>query len=305
MTENRDLDPFTAEQLLSGAPVDGEVGPLADLLAAATADARADELTGEAVAMAAFRDAAGVQPGAGSVGHRPAGRFLGVKIAIAVAAVASAGVAGAAAAGLVGGGDGGESPAPQAVPSITASVKSSAHTSSPTPTAQPDRKAGGNETPEHSTSRPTATRTRPTPRSTPSSPKPTATPTTPRVTRPSEQVLSMCRAYLFFSQYSGTYGGRYWPRDTDGGSSRADRMLDQPYFQPMVEAAGGKSKVPAYCKRIVSEDRDGSGNRAPQIAAPPSPSARPSGRPTTDPTSRPTASQTGTATTALPPPRGR
>ncbi len=117
----------------------------------------------------------------------------------------------------------------------------------------------------------------------------------------------MCRAYLMFSKYGSTYRSRYyyWYERSRDDRSRADWMLDQPYFQPMVEAAGGKSKVPAYCKRIVTENRDSDGNRAPQIAAPPSPSARPSGRPTIDPTSRPTASQTAAAATALPPPRGR
>ncbi len=170
MTENRDLDPFTAEQLLSGAPVDGEVGPLADLLAAAAADARADELTGETAAMAAFRDAAGVQPGTGSVGHRPPGRFLGLKVAIAVAAVAGAGVAGAAAAGLVGGGDGGTG-TPIAAPTVTptTSVKASAQAPSQTETSMPDEQAGGsNQSPDPSTRTPSATKTRQKPRSTPS-----------------------------------------------------------------------------------------------------------------------------------------
>lgn len=305
MTENRDLDPFTAELLLSGAPVDGEVGPLADLLAAAAADARADELTGEAAALVAFRDAAGVQPGAGSVGHRSAGRFLGLKVAIAVAAVAGAGVAGAAAAGLVGGGDDG-SPTAVSTPSVTSSVKSEAQTPSHPETTVPDEHAGGNESPDPTTRTPSPTKTRTTPRSTPSSPKPSVTSTPTRPVRPSAQVLSMCRAYLMFSRYGSTYRSRYysWPSRSRDDRSRADWMLDQPYFQPMVKAAGGKSKVPAYCKRVVTENST-PGNRAPQIAAPPSPSARPSGRPTNDPTSRPTASQTGTATTALPPPRGR
>lgn len=297
MTENRDLDPFTAEQLLSGAPVDGDVGPLADLLAAAAAQARADELTGEAVAVAAFRDAAGVQPGAGSVGHRTAGRLLGLKVAIAVAAVASVGVAGAAATGLLGGGGDEKPPAPVAAPTVTPSATPSAEAPSQTETTLPDEQAGGNQSPDPS-SRPSATKTRSKPRQ---SPKPTATPT--RTARPSEQVVSMCRAYLMFAKYDG-YRGRYtWPGSRDD-RSRADWMLDQPYFQPMVKAAGGKSKVPAYCKRIVTDD-ESPGGRGPQSAPPPEPSARPSGRPTTDPTSRPTVTKTGTATTALPPPRGR
>ena len=67
MTAHRDLDPFTAEQLLAGVPVDAEFGPLADLLSAAASEGSAGELAGEATAVAAFRDAAGAaRPVAGA-----------------------------------------------------------------------------------------------------------------------------------------------------------------------------------------------------------------------------------------------
>jgi hypothetical protein len=297
MTENRDLDPFTAEQLLSGGPVDGEVGPLADLLAAAAAPARADELTGEAAAVAAFRDAAGAsRPAAATAVLTGSRRVLGLKVAIAVAAVAGAGIAGAAAAGVL---PGGNSPAPVAVPaSVTPGTTSSATGPAANTTSTPPDEQGGGKGPPDPSKAPSSAPTKSKPLH-----SPTKLPATPA--RPSKEIIAMCRAYTAFSRYDEGPSGPYtYPGQPDDRRS-SDWMLDLPSFQPMVRAAGGKSEVPAYCKRVLTEDANSPGNRAPQVAVPPEQSDRPSGRPTSDPTSRPAASQTGTATTALPPPRGR
>lgn len=303
MNQHRDLDPFTAEQLLGGAPVDGEVGPLADLLAAAAAPARADELTGEAAAVAAFRDAAGAPRPATVPASRPAGRALGLKVAIAVAAVAGAGVAGAAVAGVFPGGSAADVPA--AVPSSSTSTTSTpppVHASegdSARPTEPVTGKTGGPST------KPRATRT---PRSTPSHHP--STPHRPPSTAVPRSFYQQCATYLAYDAWDHYgdrgqyYYGRQSPRQDDGRTegNRADRLLDDPSYRPLVKAAGGKSNVKSYCMRLLQNSR---GARGPEAAPPPSPPVRPSGRPTSDPTSRPAASQTGEATTALPPPRGR
>src|SRR6266540_2536358 len=89
MTAHRDLDPFTAEQLLAGVPVDAEFGPLADLLSAAASEGSAGELAGEATAVAAFRDAAGAaRPVA--IARSAASKALAIKVAVAITAVAGA-----------------------------------------------------------------------------------------------------------------------------------------------------------------------------------------------------------------------
>ena len=304
MTQDRDLDPFTAEQLLSGGPVDGEVGPLADLLAAAAAPARADELTGEAAAVAVFRDAAGASRPATVTAvtsvRSGVSKTLGLKVAIAIAAVAGAGVAGAAAAGVLPGGD---SPAPVAAPpSVTQSPSARTTIGSSTP---PDDPADGGQT------RGPSTRTPSSPHSAkPSVPRrPTVKPSAPAT--PSEEIITMCRVYVAFAA-AGKYderwgdndhGDRYW-YPSSPNDRPADILLDQPSFQPLVRAAGGKPKVPSYCKRVLKNSPLGS--RAPEGATPSTrPSVHPSGQPTTDPTSRLAASQTGTASRALPPPRGR
>jgi hypothetical protein len=282
MTQNRDLDPFTAEQLLGGAPVDGEVGPLADLLAAAAAPARADELMGEAAAVAAFRDAAGAsRPAAAPVAFAGSRRALGLKVAIAVAAVVGTGFAGTAAAGLL---SGDNSPAPVAAPS-SATQSSSSSATGPSTTSPPDKADTGTGTPPHKQT-PSATK----PTSDQSGNRPSVTPA-----RPTAAIIGLCRSYSNLSKHDT---GR-------SDHSYSDWMLNEPSFQPLVRAAGGKDKVAAYCKQVLAQDGDSQGGQAPQVSALPEPSDRPSGRPTSDPTSRPAASETGTATTALPPPRGR
>jgi hypothetical protein len=271
MTQNRDLDPFTAEQLLRGAPVDGEVGPLADLLAAAAAPARADELMGEAAAVAAFRDAAGAsRPAAAPVAITGSRRALRLKVAIAVAAVVGTGFAGTAAAGLLPGDD---SPAPVAAPTSATQSSSSSATGSGASTSPSDKADTGIGTPPHKTPSDAATN----PKSDQSGNRPSVTPASPR---PTAAIIGLCRSYSNLSKHDTGRSDR----------SYSDSMLNEPAFQPLVRAAGGKDKVAAYCT---------------QVLALPEPSDRPSGRPTSDPTSRPAASETGTATTALPPPRGR
>lgn len=287
MTQNRDLDPFTAEQLLSGAPVDGEVGPLADLLAAAAAPARADELMGEAAAVAVFRDAAGAsRPAAAPAAFTGSRRALSVKIAIVAAAVAATGFAGTAAAGLL---PGGNSPAPVAGPTTATQSASSAANGHGAPTTGVPQKAGkGTGTPQQ---RPTPSATATKPKSQQSEDEQSVTPQSPRATA---AVLALCRNYSRMSKH-------------DAGSDRSysELLLNQPSYQPLVRAAGGKDKVAAFCEGVLQDDGDSQGQQAPRVAAPPEQSDHPSGRPTSDPTSRPAASETGNAATALPPPRGR
>jgi hypothetical protein len=286
MNQNRDLDPFTAEQLLSGAPVDGEVGPLADLLAAAAAPARADELMGEAAAVAVFRDAAGAfRPAAAPAAFTGSRRAVGVKVAIAAAAVAATGFAGTAAAGLL---PGGNSPAPVAGPTTATQSASSPANGHGAPTTSVPQNAGtGPGTPRQ---KPTPSGTASKPKSDQSEDEGSVTPTLPR---PTAAVIAMCRTYSTMSKHD------------EGRSRYSAAILDDPYYAPLIRAAGGKTKVAAYCKQVLDEDGDSQGNRAPQVAEPPEQSDHPSGRPTSDPTSRPAASETGNATTALPPPRGR
>ncbi len=286
MTQNQDLDPFTAEQLLSGEPVDGEVGPLADLLAAAAAPARADELMGEAAAVAVFRDAAGAsRPAAAPAAFTGSRRALGVKVAIAAAAVAATGLAGTTAAGLL---PGGNSPAPVAGPTTATQSTSSAANGHGAPTTSVPQNGGeGTGTPPQKQT-PSATKSK----SQQSEDEQSASPPSPRATA---AVIALCRNYSRMSKHN------------DAGSDRSysEWMLNQPSYQPLVRAAGGKDKVAAFCNGVLQDEGDSQGQQAPRIAAPPEQSDHPSGRPTSDPTSRPAASETGNATTALPPPRGR
>ena len=285
MTQNRDLDPFTAEQLLSGAPVDGEVGPLADLLAAAAAPARADELMGEAAAVAVFRDAAGAsRPAAAPAALTGSRRPLGVKVAIAAAAVAATGFAGTAAAGLL---PGSNSPTPVAAPTTATQSGSSPANGHGAPTTSVPQNGGrGTGTPPQKQT-PSATK----PKSQQSEDEQSVTPPSPRATA---AVIALCRNYSRMSKH-------------DAGSDRSysELLLNQPSYQPLIRAAGGKDKVAAFCEGVLQDEGDSQGQQAPQVAEPPEQSDHPSGRPTSDPTSRPAASETGNAATALPPPRGR
>ncbi len=103
----RRIDRKTAERLLRGdrAVPEGGPDPLADLLAAATAPPRADELAGEQAALAAFREAhlVGVhQSRRGSMIKTSIAKLLTVKAAAAaVAATAVGGVALAASTGTL------------------------------------------------------------------------------------------------------------------------------------------------------------------------------------------------------------
>jgi hypothetical protein len=99
----RRLDRHRAEELLRGGPVaQHEAARLAALLRAAGAPAHAEELSGERAALAAFREAAHLDPVPRS--RRPSmlktflAKVLTVKAAVAVAGVAVSGVALAASA---------------------------------------------------------------------------------------------------------------------------------------------------------------------------------------------------------------
>ncbi|SBW18843.1 hypothetical protein FDG2_0851 [Candidatus Protofrankia californiensis] len=103
----RRIDRDDAERMLRGGPVDPQAGsdPLADLLAAVAAPARADELAGEEAAVAAFREAHLVP--VAQLRRKPMiktalAKLLTVKIAVAaVAATAVGGVTVAASTGVL------------------------------------------------------------------------------------------------------------------------------------------------------------------------------------------------------------
>ncbi len=276
MTEHRELDPFTAELLLSGQTVDPEQGPLADLLAAAAAGPRAGELDGEVVAVEAFRGAAGASRSA--IARSAASKALAIKVAVALTVVAGAGLAAAAATGNLPGRNnaqvaagsartsptlpGGRSFAgttpPSGAPTANGSssqTRKPGHDGTPVPTTAPDGRHETGQTPGGHTS---------------TEPRPSA----------SEHATPA------------------------PGEDKAGQLLDLPGYRPLVRAAGGRAAVSGYCDLLLSAGTPG--GSAPAALAPATrPSVTPSGRPTYGPTSsRPAATPTGMPT-ALPPPRGR
>ncbi|WP_131745592.1 hypothetical protein, partial [Frankia sp. Cppng1_Ct_nod] len=119
-----------AERMLRGGPVDAKAGPdpLADLLAAAAAPARAGELAGEEAAMAAFREARLVpvaQTRRDSMIKIGLAKLVTVKVAaVAVAATTVGGVAVAASTGVL--------PSPGASDSsVQLTTSASAHATAP------------------------------------------------------------------------------------------------------------------------------------------------------------------------------
>lgn len=101
--DNRWLDPFTAERLMRNARTESPAhdDALADLLAATTAAARPDELTGEEAAVCAFRNARLVhtsEPTRRSTSKSALAK-LATKAAIVLAAASGSGIALAAASG--------------------------------------------------------------------------------------------------------------------------------------------------------------------------------------------------------------
>jgi hypothetical protein len=285
----RDLDQFTAEQLLSGESVDREVGPLADLLAAAAATARADELAGEAAAVAAFRDAVGASRPATSAVRSTVTKALAIKVAVALTAVAGASLGAAAATGnLPGSGE------PQIAAPPATSSRPTTRSTAMTPVKPPSESADRS--------------TKPGPSMAPTKPHPSkrVTPTPP----PSPEIEGLCKAYIWARTAVERSGA---DRDNDGYSPTqppqrqdpgldAERMLDLPAYEDLVRKAGGKSKVASYCDTLLKSAKP----RATEGTAPsPQRSVHPSGRPTYGPTnSWPAASPTGSLT-ASPPPRGR
>ena len=316
MTEHRELDPFTAELLLSGQTVDPEHGPLADLLAAAAAGPRAGELDGEVVAVEAFRGAAGASRSA--IARSAASKALAIKVAVALTAVAGAGIAAAAATGNLPGRNNAQVAA------------GSARTS---PTLPGGRSFAGTTPPSGA---PTANGSSSQPRGSAH-----ATPTPPSASR-SASLFGLCQAYVAVRDggtatvpptrkpgHDGTPvpttapDGRHETGQTPGGHTsteprpsasehatpapgedKAGQLLDLPGYRPLVRAAGGRAAVSGYCDLLLSAGTPG--GSAPAALAPATrPSVTPSGRPTYGPTSsRPAATPTGMPT-ALPPPRGR
>ena len=91
------VDRDAAEQLVAG----NGVGPVASVLRAAAAPAHRDELTGEDVAVAAFRTAATAAPARQPVFRKALAKALAIKVAIVLAIAGSTGVVLAASEGAL------------------------------------------------------------------------------------------------------------------------------------------------------------------------------------------------------------
>jgi len=207
--EPPELDPVTAERLIAAVrtgELDPDLMPLAELLAAATAPARPDDLTGMDAALAAFR-----------LGRRPArGALVGRALSLQGLAVTLV-------VGVLGGG---------ALAAASAAL--------PVPL---------------SADRPVAT-------TSPAETSSTATPRTPRAaqvtaaTAPPRQTLAgWCRAV------------------TPPGKQTPPAQL--------VEAAGGRSRVPAFCARLLRVRPNGKaepngGQSTPKADRPSPPAGQPS-----------------------------
>jgi len=188
------IDRETAEQLLCGVPAGA--GPLADLLAAAAAPARAAELAGEQAALVAFRLARlapATEPRRQSMIQTALAKLLTVKVAAATIGItALSGVALAAGTGTL---PTDLDKAPKAHPSQSQSSEAQANG------------AGG-----------------------PKSPKPASkgNENDPKGT-PSPSMVGLCKAY-----------------QAKAGAEQG-KSLESPAFTALVEAAGSKDKVAAYC----------------------------------------------------------
>ncbi|MEU5266598.1 hypothetical protein [Amycolatopsis sp. NPDC021455] len=149
----RRIDRHTAEQLLSGVPVDAP-DALTGLLAAAAAPPRDGELAGEHAAMSAFLEAAqhahAPRPRSPSMIKTMLAKLLTAKVAAAAAAVfAVGGVATAAVTGALPLPAGGSSPAPAASshaqsPANSAAEPTKTHASDAT---QPEHQPGSSPSP--------------------------------------------------------------------------------------------------------------------------------------------------------------
>jgi len=137
---SRGVDRHAAEQLLAGAPAATDApGPLAAALHAASAPAHPEELAGEQAALAAFRDAADLDPVPApprpSMLKSALAKLLTVKALIIVAAAGSAGIVLAATGGAL---PGPWSGTPADPPSVQRSTSTSVPVSaSVIPTGQP------------------------------------------------------------------------------------------------------------------------------------------------------------------------
>jgi hypothetical protein len=271
-----ELDPFTAEQLLRGEPVDA---PLSELLAAAAEPAYADELADEEVVLAAFRSAQSRRPR----------RALRLKAAIAVLAVAGTGAAAAGTLPTMRGSDQGPSiESGRSVPAqeVSAGTGSQATPSSPPPadrssgqpSARPSSPAKPSAEPPNRTSRPPVS----------TSPRRTPPPTTRRPPA-TAALISLCRSYTSIL-----------PRN--------DRSKDNPAFTVLITVAGGKEQVRGYCERLLGQSKTrpqrSSPSRPPVASRTERSTSQRSGRPTAHPSKRPANPQAGEPAT-VPTPRAR
>jgi hypothetical protein len=220
MSEHRQrIDPVTAEYLVRTARADQPgCGPLATLLAAAASPARRGELAGEDAAVLAFRAANLVRPPASrrrSMLSSALARLASAKIAVAVVAAGS-GIALAAGSGHLPG-LGGPNHHPTARPDTNGT------------TGQHPTSAPGSTAPTPSAGSPWA-------RSTSRTASPRPTPSAPADGSPAPNLRGLCTAY---AAHAGENPGK---------------VLDNPAFTVLIDAAGGQAEVASYCTTLLGTD---------------------------------------------------
>ncbi|GGM39784.1 hypothetical protein GCM10011608_25710 [Micromonospora sonchi] len=218
-----------------GSRAAASVDPLAGLLRAAAAPPRPRELAGEEAALAAFRAARQVAPGAPAA--RPRRRRFTASAVLWLAGLAATATAGAALAAVKLDRTGEEPPPP--VPTTVAPVPTDVAT---TPTGIPTTPTAAQATPTAAQATPSGAG-RGGPTQTPSGvapPPPAASPVPPE---PGPQATAdlgrrnsgHCKAYLSKSE------------------RQREKALRKPGFRELVAAAGGAEHVEAYCRRLLAE----------------------------------------------------
>jgi len=234
-SHSRRISRNAAEQLL-----DGQAGPDSDrltrVLAAATAPARAGELSGELMAVAAF-EAGHLVPDATS--HREhksmLARLLTVKVLLtSLAAVASGGVALAASTGAISGSGSGSAHATASASQPAASTPSSVFPSaSRGPAATRSAQPGGAVAPQPASSAPVSPA---------SSPAGSSLPQT---------ASALCQALA--GDVTSASGGSLSPFALEQAlaSGKVGGLLAKPEFSPLVSTAQSAANVPDYCALVL------------------------------------------------------
>lgn len=223
MSEDPDrIDTVTAERLLrrAGAVAPVESQPVADLFAAAAVPARPSELTGEEAAVQAFRDAH-LAPES-TPRRRSALRGILVKASAfaAVAVIGGGGVAVAAGTGhLPDPRAYGNHGAARATSSAKADGKRDEHN------AHATRRSSGPPAASNSTHRPAASQS-----AEPGGRSPSGKPDG----RHSRSLRRLCMAFLAQAAHDPA------------------RAFDDPAFNVLIEKAGGRHEVAAYCGKLLA-----------------------------------------------------